>query len=487
MAPILFEKDATAFDGLGICTLTDAISCTVTEERNGAFELEMEYPISGAGFSALIEDRIIAARGRETGDPQGFRIYRITKNLAGTSTIYARHISYQLSFVPVPAISGTGNAQAAMMALKSAALDACPFTFESDISGSRNYKISVPSALRTALGGMEGSILDTYGGEYEWDNWTVKLHQSRGADKGVRIAYGKNLTGLDRAVDIGDTITGVMAFYIKEDGTIVYSSPQVIQNTHVSDFAFGRTLALDVTGEFETEPTPAQITAYATSYLAATTLAKATEEVTVDFVPLWQTTDYGQPYVEHIELCDTVTVEYKQLGVEVQKQVTKTVFNVLQNRYDSITLGGETTVVDTIASLESAEDDTARQIAKIAADVSELASQTVPVTRGGTGATTAAAARTNLGLGGIPNGLEIKYGSGTTGSNGQLHVNFSGTAFSSTPVIVVSPHGTDATSVYDARPASSSASGFTIYCMKQKGSTTSVGTNIPVRWIAVGT
>lgn len=375
----LFQKDATVFTGLGLRNLVDAISCTVTEEKNGIYELELVYPISGAGFDEIFEDRIIVAKAHEQGSPQAFRIYRIDKVLAGQATINARHISYQLAFTPVPALSGTGDAQSAMNAIKAAALDSCPFTFTSDISESKSYNISVPSAVRTALGGMEGSILDTYGGEYEWDNWSVILHESRGADKGVRIAYGKNLTALDRTTDIGDTITGVMAYFVKDDGTIVYSSPKVIQNSHVADYAHGRTLALDVSGEFEDVPTVAQVTAYATTYLATTTLAKAAEALTVDFVPLWQTTDYGAPYVEHIELCDIVTVEYKKLGVVAKKQVTKTVFNVLENRYDSIELGGETTVVDTLAgmesdtaSLSSADARMAQEIAKLSAQITDL-------------------------------------------------------------------------------------------------------------------
>lgn len=381
MVPRLFERDATEFDGLGLRNLVDAISCTVTEERNGVYELEMVYPISGSGFDEIIEDRIIVAKAHEQGEPQAFRIYRIDKVLAGQATINARHISYQLSFTPVPALSGTGDAQSAMNALKSAALDSCPFTFASDISESKSYNISVPSAVRTALGGMEGSILDTYGGEFEWNNWNVILHESRGADKGVRIAYGKNLTALDRTTDIGDTITGVMAYYVKEDGSIVYSSPKVIQNAHVADYAHGRTLALDVSGEFEDVPTVAQVTAYATSYLATTALAEASEALTVDFVPLWQTADYGAPYVEHIELCDIVTVEYKKLGVVAKKQVTKTVFNVLENRYDSIELGGEATVVDTLAgmesdtaSLSSADARMAQEIAKLSAKIGSMLS-----------------------------------------------------------------------------------------------------------------
>lgn len=397
MVPRLFEKSETDFTGLGLRNLVDAISCTVTEERNGIFELELVYPISGAGFDEVTEDRIILAKASENGNPQAFRIYRIDKVITGQATINARHISYQLSFTPVPALSGTGNAQSAMNALKAAALDSCPFTFTSDIAASKNYSIPIPSAIRTALGGMEGSILDTYGGEYEWDNWDVILHESRGADKGVKISYGKNLTGLDRATDIGDTITGVMAYFVKDDGTIVYSSPKVIQNGHVSDYAHGRTLVLDISGEFDSEPTTAQVTAYATTYLATTALAEASEALTVDFVPLWQTTDYGAPYVEHIDLCDIVTVEYKKLGVSVKKQVTKTVFNVLTDRYDSIELGGEATVVDTLeglatdaSSLASADARMAQEIAQLSAKIGSMLSvSTVSLSIGSIPANTA--------------------------------------------------------------------------------------------------
>lgn len=374
MKPILFEKDATDFTGLGICHLQDAISCIVTEERNGAFELELVYPVSGANYSEIAEDRIIAVKARENGTRQGFRIYRITATLTGEVTINARHISYQLNFVPVGVTSGTGTAQNMMAALKSAALEPCPFTFESDISGTQAYSFAAPVALRTALGGMEGSVLDLCGGEYEWDNWTVKLHASRGSDKGARIAYGKNMTALQRSVDIGDLITGVSAFWAGQNDSgvdvIVYSNPRVVTNGNQDLYSHHRTIVLDVSAEFETVPTQAQVTAYATTYLAATTLAQVSEAVTVDFVPLWQTQEYAGSFEEHIDLCDTVTVVYKELGVSVKKKVTKTVYDVILNRYESIELGGEDNIADTITSLSSAVSDTsnlASEVAKLAA------------------------------------------------------------------------------------------------------------------------
>ena len=376
MKPILFEKDATVFTSYGIGLLPDAISCTITEERNGSFELEMVYPISGVNFDEIEEDRIIVAKARENGTNQAFRIYRITSLLSGEVTINARHISYQLNFVPVDSISGSGTAQTMMNSIKGAALEACPFTFESDITGTKAYDFPVPFSFRTGLGGMEGSVLDLFGGEFEWDNWNVKLHSARGSDKGVKIAYGKNLTALERSTDIGSVITGVAAFYAGQDengnDVIVYSSPKVITNANVSDYAHGRTIVLDISGEFDSVPTQAQVTTYAQAYLAATTLAKASEELYVDFVPLWHTQEFANIYKEHIDLCDTVTVVYERLGVNVKRKVTKTVFNVLVERYESIELGGEVNIADTIAGLTNESSDLARQFAQLSVDVEKI-------------------------------------------------------------------------------------------------------------------
>lgn len=377
MTPILFPKDATTFTTLGQARLPDAISCTVTEERNGQYELELVYPVTGNHFEEIAEDMIIVAIPHDGGTKQAFRIYRITTPINGQVTICARHISYQLNFIPVGATSGSGTAQGMMGALKTAALENCPFSFQSDITGSKNYAFDVSVNFRSALGGIEGSVLDLFGGEFEWDNYTVKLLSSRGFDNGVRITYGKNLTSVERSVDIGDLITGVSAYWKGQDRsgaeTVVYSSPRVITNSHASDYAHSRTVVLDVSSNFDSVPTTAQVTSYATSYIASTTQAQVSEAVTVDFVPLWQSPEYIEyAPLERVGLCDTVYVSYKQLGITVKKKVTKTVYNVLLDRYESIELGGQTTVADTVAALNADNGDSARNIAKLAADLATI-------------------------------------------------------------------------------------------------------------------
>lgn len=368
MNPILYSKEETAFTTMGLGLLSDAISCTVTEVRNGEFELELQYPIDGANYGNIEKDRIIVARAKENGTKQAFRIYRITELISGQILVNARHISYQLNFIPVPALSGTGTAQDMMDALSAAALETCPFTLHSDIASSADYNIP-PTSLRSALGGMEGSALDTFGGEFEWDNWTVNLLASRGSDKGVKIEYAKNMTDFSRVTDMGSLITGVMAYWSGENesgNTVrVYSNPAVITNGHESEYAFSRTIPLDVSAEFETQPTQAQVTAYARSYLAATELAQVTEAITVDFVPLWQTKEYEHIYREHIDLCDTVTVTYQKLGISIKRKVTKTVYNVLLDRYEAIELGGEADIADTISELQSGESYLGQEVAKL--------------------------------------------------------------------------------------------------------------------------
>jgi len=385
MKPVLFEKDATEFSSLGLCRLPDAIACTVTEERNGAFELELIYPTDGHYAEELREDRIIAVIPRDGATKkQGFRIYRILTEMPGQLTVSARHISYQLTNIPVPVNAGVSDsAEAAMRLLKNWAEEPCPFSFYSDIVGaSRSYGISTPTSLRSALGGVQGSILDAYGGELEWDNWDIHLWAARGADHGVRITYGKNLTALSRAVDIGETITGVMGFWQgqNDDGTraLIYTNPRVISNPQAGEYSYPRTMVLDATGAFESPPTVAQLTSYVTSYLTASTLAAVDEAIDVDFIALWQTPEYRDyAPLERVSLCDTVYVGYKQMGVSIKKKVTRVVYNVLAGRYDSIQLGSASTVADTIAAIGS---ETAGKYSKPAGGIpaSDLAPGVIP-------------------------------------------------------------------------------------------------------------
>ena len=101
MTPILFPSTSTEWTTQGLGALSDAISCTVTEERNGIFELEMQYPVSGVHFDEMQNRCIILAIPSPYRTAQPFRIYRITKPLNGICTVYAQHISYDLSGVPL--------------------------------------------------------------------------------------------------------------------------------------------------------------------------------------------------------------------------------------------------------------------------------------------------------------------------------------------------------------------------------------------------
>ena len=193
MIPILYPPGETSFSGNGLGRLSEAITCTVEEERNGKYELEMEYPVAGARFGDIRNSCIIWAEPSDAYREQPFRIYKISKPMGGKIKIQAEHISYQLSHIPVSAFTAT-TAPEALLGLKTNAAEACPFEFWTDKTTRGAFEVLKPSSIRSMLGGTKGSILDIYGGEYEFDRYTVKLYAERGMDRGVTLRYGKNIT-----------------------------------------------------------------------------------------------------------------------------------------------------------------------------------------------------------------------------------------------------------------------------------------------------
>jgi len=414
MIPILFDTTETSFSTNGIGRLSDAITCIVTEERNGPYELEMQYPITGQYFSELQHSRIIYATPADGKAAQPFRIYRIEKPLDGICTIYAEHISYELNSIPVTPFTA-GTCATALAGLVSHSGQTNPFTVWTNKSVSATYQLKEPRAFRELLGGTQGSILDVYGkGEYEFDKYLVKLYVNRGTDSGVTIRYAKNLTELVNDENIEDVYTGVCPFwYEPETDTLVMLPEIAIWASTVANFPYKRTKIVDFTDEFETKPTVAQLRARTNKYIEDNNIGIPKVSIDVSFVPLWQTegASLGSPsfdliipsatvdgdtatgidgYVdgdtvylndarveltfsdykilERIHLCDTVTVVYDALGVSHTAKVIKTVYDVLRDRYESIEVGESKA---TLASIVTDMDNTVAQIETAGDEISE--------------------------------------------------------------------------------------------------------------------
>jgi phage minor structural protein len=309
----------------------------VTEKRNGSYELKLGYPSDGIHAEDLVEGNIILAKPAERTTAQPFRIYKITTPLTGLLEINARHIQYQENFITVSPFSAVGS-QAAMAAISSHVTTPCPFSFWTDIDSSATFTITSPATVRGCLGGMDGSMLDTYGGEYEWDMYTAKLHGHRGADHGVKIVYGKNLIDFKMERNIENMITGVHPYWKhSEDGTLKELPEKVV--TVEGERHYEKISVLDCTSQFEEAPTDEQLRNYVKSYLKNTSLTEPDIDIKIDFAQLWQLPGYADiAEAERVSLCDTVHVYISKLGIEVSCKVTETEYDVLLERYKSITL-----------------------------------------------------------------------------------------------------------------------------------------------------
>lgn len=347
MIPILYESTETQFTSNGLGRLVDTISATVTEERNGVYELEFQYPIEGEKYRLLREGRIVAVTHDETGDVQPFVLYKRTATMDGLVTFNAYHLSYRLSNIVVMPFTASGITEAMADIVPNSA-NPNPFTFWTDKVVSSQFSLDEPRSVRSLLGGEQGSLLDVFGkGDYEWDKWTVKLHLNRGTDSGVSIRYGKNLSDITQDIDASNYYNAIVPYWKGED-SIVTLPEKYVTNSDDDIVA----ISVDLSDAFEEEPTVEQLRAEAERRIENG--VNVEENIKVDFVQLWQTEEYKEfAPLQRVNLCDTVSVFYEDLGVNaLQKKVIRTVWNVLLDRYDEIELGdSQTTLADIITEI----------------------------------------------------------------------------------------------------------------------------------------
>ena len=350
--PILYSATETRFDHNGVGVLSACVSCEVTEEANGIFELVMQYPMDGIHFSEIGDRAIIKTKADQFRQPQLFRVYAISKPMNGIVTVLAEHISYDLSGIPVKPFTAS-TAHSALTGLKSNAVVDCPFDFWTDKATSANFKVPAPASIRSRLGGVAGSILDIYAGEYEFDNYTVKLHNNRGMNRGVSIRYGKNLTNIQQDQNCSNVATGIYPYwYLETDaGNVLIELPEKIVPAP-GTYNFVKIRTLDLSAEFEVQPTHEQLRAKTQQFIKSNNIGVPKVSLTVSFAQLEQTEEYRHlALLERVTLFDTVNVEFPALGVSATAKASKMVYDVIADRVKSVTLGSvRANIADTIAS-----------------------------------------------------------------------------------------------------------------------------------------
>ena len=389
MIPILYEKGETLFTSNGLGRLRDIISCVCYEERNGVYEVDFSYPVDGVNYDRIQLGRIIAVEHDETNDVQPFDIVSYSRPINGVVTFHAVHISYRQCALTV---SGTNvNSLADAFMLLGNAEPSNPFNYwtDKDSTGFLASADGVPHTVRQMLGGMEGSLLDAYGGEYEWDIWTVKLWASRGSLKSFTIRYGVNLADYTEEVDYADTYTSVIPYWVGQDanGNDIVVKGDIQSTSYPSYNGQGRCVPLDVTDKFETQPTKAQVEAQGLSYIESNQTYLPAQNITVDFVRISDSAEYAQfATLQQCKLCDSIRVEFSRYNMTGTFKIVRTEYDVLQERYIKMELGTLSTSLAEALGInqESADRLTTSNVDDYVTDVGTSGDWTYRKWKGGT-------------------------------------------------------------------------------------------------------
>ena len=337
MIPVLYESNEISFTSNGLGRLRDCISCIVTEERNGIYECDFEYPINGAHYDEITLGRIIAVTHDDTNDIQPFDIVSFEKNIEGTTTFHCTHISYRQSYLTV---SGTNiNSLSAAFSALSSAEPSNPFTYTTDKT-SAGYVAAfdgIPRTVRSLLGGVEGSILDTFGGEYEWNKFNVILHAARGTLQDFSIRYGVNMTEYNDESGIEGTFSSCVPYWT--DGTDTVKGNRV-DSTYTTASGRNDCIPLDLSEKFEDKPTAAQLQTLALSIMQSEQTYLPTQTISVSFVRLQDSPEYVQfSNLLQCKLCDSVKVIFPDYNTSGNFKIVKVEWDALQERYNEMELG----------------------------------------------------------------------------------------------------------------------------------------------------
>lgn len=339
---ILYEEGTTNFTRNGLGYLNDVLTAKVTEELNGEYSLDFEYPTLSTMSNELKEGRIVKCKV-SNGTMQCFIIKKVTKTY-DKMTINCSHLfylllddfaeniyPYQLSPKPfLDWILQRANYQ-------------LPFNVTSDVSVQKTARYVRKNLVEVILGEQKNSMVNLFGIEIERNNFNIALNSRIGADRGDKLLYGKNITGINITTDATQIYTRIMP--IGFDGLLL--PEKYIDADNINDYPYPKIALIefsDIKYDPEDESAYHDIEdAYdalreqvAILYENGVNLPKI--NIKIDWLELSKTEEYKQySNLERVELGDTIHAEI--FGLNYTTRVIKTVYNPLVDRVEKFEIG----------------------------------------------------------------------------------------------------------------------------------------------------
>ena len=357
MNPVLYRADERSFRTFGLGEISDAYKVTVTRERNGNYDLYIKYPVNGRFASIFKEEMKIKSDAGKRTKWQTFEINRIVKNSSEHIEIYARHISMRTSDIALKPIVKASNitAEAALRLWKDNLVGDDVFDVSSDIqtTGNISWEVDKVGSARKALGGVSGSILDVFGGEYEFDNNLIILHKQMGRKAPTVLEYGRNLLSVEEERLLDGNYTSIYPFArytpsnngsSEESKEVLVTLPEhIIDSSYLRLYAQRRISLVDFSSKFDDKhpPTAEKLRSLAQSYIKSNNIGAPKISTEVSYVDLSQTLDYQDfGVMEEVELCDIIPLYYPQFDITTTtEKVVKVVYDVYTDSNEEITLG----------------------------------------------------------------------------------------------------------------------------------------------------
>ncbi len=345
MIPVIFKPGEKDFTTNGLGRLIDATRCEITEEANGKYELEMDYPAISR-FSDYFENGYqIKAKPN---DLEEYHIFEIKQTFKDTFTnsivIYAQSRTYKLGNRQVRLVTvDNRNGAEAMRLIEQNMDEPCDIKLYSDINTASSTVFEARNVLN-CIAGEQGSLLQYWGGEIKREPFKLSLLRRRGRDNVGTVRYGKDLKGLTIKFDWQSIVTKVLPFAELQsgaDGTSQRIYGNVVKSEYINKYPDVYAQYVQFT-EDQGVKDLSSLNKVAGKYF--TTLYPGSDKPKVSIeLEIEKLTDSEEAKefakMRNYNLFDTFTVYHKLYDIDIQTKVTGIVYDALAEKTIKITAG----------------------------------------------------------------------------------------------------------------------------------------------------